>query len=257
MNAPQRLASAGHNNPPSDLEIVTYRLAEREEEINAALTSIKSKPLPEVIEDELAAGEVTERIKNLGHVKRGVADAHKEVKAPYLECGRAVDAWKNRIESLIDAERKLAEKPLNAYLSRKAEEERQRQLEIARQQREQAERLAAEAAAHQQAQINDVASELLDAAVKSESTAERIEQNVIHARPADLVKARSTTGAISSQKVAWVGRIISLRGIDLEVLRPYFTEEAVQKALNAFIKAGGRECGGAEIKEEIVGLNIR
>lgn len=250
-------AFIGHNNPPSDIDIVRLRLDERERPIRDAIARIAKEPLPDMIEDESVAGQVTERIKSLRNIKSGVESAHKEVKGPYLECGRAVDKWKNGIESELDVMRKAAEKPLNEFLTRKAEEERQRQAEVARQQREEAERLASEAAAHQAANITDVAEELLDAAVKSEATANRIEQSITHARPADLVKSRSIHGSTSSQKMAWVGRIVSLRGIDLEVLRPYLSEEAIQKALNAFVKNGGRECGGASITEEITGLNIR
>ena len=251
------IATSGHNMPPSELEILQQRLGERERELRAALAHIIATPLPETIADEAQSGQVTERIKNLMNVKRGVTSAHKDIKGPYLECGRATDAWKNRLEAEIDALRALAEKPQHAWLAKKAAEERARQLEFARQQREEAERLAAEAQAHAKAQIGDVAEELLDAAVKSESTAERVEQNVLHAKSSDLAKSRSATGAVASQKTAWVGRIVSLPGIDLEVLRPYLGEDAVQKALNAFVRNGGRECAGASITEEIVGLNIR
>lgn len=251
------IASTGHNMPPSDIEIVRSRLDDKERGIRQAIQRVNETPLPETIEDEIAAGKVTERIKSLTTIKSGVEAAHKEVKGPYLECSRAVDAWKNGLEAEIAKLRAEAEKPLSDFLKRKAEAERQRQLEVARQKREEAERLAAEAAAHQQAQINDVAEELLDAAVKSETVAERIETSIMYARPAELAKSRSTTGAISSQKMAWVGRIVSLRGIDLEVLRPYLSEEVIQKALNAFVRNGGRQCGGASITEEITGLNIR
>lgn len=257
MQAAQQIASVGHNLPPSDIDIVKSRLEDVERPIRESIAHINQEPLPATIEDERTAGHVTERIKSLRNIKNGVDTAHKEIKAPYLECGRAVDAWKNGIETELEGMRKAAEIPLNGFLTRKAEEERQRQAEVARQQREEADRLAAEAAAHQAANINDVAEELLDAAVKSEATANRIEQNITNARPSDLAKSRSAYGSTSSQKMAWVGRIVSLRGIDLEVLRPYLNEEAVQKALNAFVKNGGRECGGATITEEITGLNIR
>jgi len=253
----QQVASLGHNMPPTELEIVKQRLADEERGIRAALESVNKDPLPETIESDVVAGQVTERIKNLRNILGGVEKSHKLVKAPYFECGKAVDTWKNKLEAEIEVMRKLAEKPLSAFLTKKAAEERARQLEVARQQREEAEKLAAEAAAHQAANITDVAGELLDAAVESEAVANRIEHNITYARPADLAKSRSALGSTSSQKTAWVARIVSLRGIDLEVLRPYLNEEAIQKALNAFVKNGGRECGGAEIKEEITGLNIR
>ena len=257
MTALQHIAQQGHNMPPTELEIVKQRLADEERSIRASLANVNKDPLPETVENDVVAGQVTERIKNLRNIVSGIEKAHKLVKAPYFECGKAVDAWKNGMEAEIEALRKLAEKPLSAFLTKKAAEERARQLEVARQQREEAEKLAAEAAAHQAANITDVAVELLDAAVESEAVANRIEQNITYARPSDLAKSRSVHGSTSSQKMAWVARIVSLRGINLEVLRPYLSEEAIQKALNAFVKNGGRECGGASITQEITGLNIR
>lgn len=252
-----KIALTGHNNPPSELEIIKQRLADEEWVIRDILDGIISVPLPEVIENEIVSGQVTERIKNLRNVIGGVEKIHKQVKAPFLECGKAVDAWKNKLEFEIEILRKAAEKPQQAWLTKKANEERARQLEIAKLQREEAEKLAAEALAHQDANIQDVADELWDGVVKSEAIASRIEQNIAFARPSDLAKSRSATGAVASQKMAWVGKITSLRGIDLEILRPYFSEDVIQKALNAFVKNGGRECAGASITEEIIGLNVR
>lgn len=252
-----QIATIGNNNPPSDIDIVRSRLEDKERGIRTSLDNINKVPLPENIEDEIIAGQVTERIKSLGNIKSGVVSAHKDIKEPYLLCGREVDGWKNKLEDEIKSFIAQASIPLIAFLARKEEEERQRQLMLAQQQREEADRLAAEAAAHQAAQIEDTAEELLDAAVKSEIIADRIEHNITYARPAELAKSRSVYGSTSSRKKAWVGKILSLRGIDLEVLRPYFNEEDIQKALNAFVKNGGRKCGGAKISEEITGLNIR
>lgn len=257
MQAVQQVATRGHNFPPTEAELLQEKLTEKESGIRAAILDIENTPLPSEIGDEKSAGEVTERIKTLGRIGKSVEEAHKETKAPFWECCKTADNWKNGLESEIKKLKSLASVPLNQYLDRKEEEERKRQQEIARQERENAERLAAEAAAHQTAKIEDVAEELLDDALRSEGMAERIEMNVLHARPADLAKSRSAYGSTASRKQAWVGRITSLSGIDLEKLRPYLNEEAIQKALNAFVKNGGRDCAGATIKEEITGLNIR
>ena len=247
----------GHNNPPSDLDIVKARLDEKERPIRAALAAITEKPVPETIEDEATAGQITDRIKSLKNVQSGVDADHKEVKKPYLDCGREVDAWKNGMSAEITSHVAQATKPLNAFLNKKAEEERARLAAIAAAEREKAEKLAREAEALNNANITDVANEVLDAAVQSDVTAARIEKNVAFARNGNLAKARSFGGAVASQKTAWVGRITSMAAIDLEALRPHLTEDAVQKALNAFVKAGGRKIGGAEIKEEITGLSVR
>lgn len=253
----QKIAPKGHNFPPTEAELLQEKLLEKEGGIRTALLDIENTPLPETIADEKEAGVVTERIKTLGRIGKDVEEAHKVTKAPFWECCKTADNWKNGLETEIKKLKSLASVPLNQYLDRKEKEERERQQEIARQERENAERLAIEAAAHQNAKIEDVAQELLDDAVNSEAIAERIEMNVMHARPGELAKSRSAYGSTASRKQAWVGRITSLSGIDLEKLRPYLNEEAIQKALNAFVKNGGRDCAGATIKEEITGLNIR
>lgn len=52
---------------------------------------------PDEVADGAEAGRVTDTVKRIGVVLNDVSEAHKVVKAPYLECGRAVDAWKNRL----------------------------------------------------------------------------------------------------------------------------------------------------------------
>lgn len=252
-----QIAPKSHNNPPEEIDIVRTKLDETEIELRQAIASVEKTPLPMVIEDDKTAGEVTERIKDYMNIGKDVTHHHKTIKAPYLECGKAVDGWKNKMEAELDILRKKASVPLNTFLTKKAEDERQRQLAIAAKEREDALKLANEAAAHEAAKIHDVAGELLDEAIKSEKTAERIELNIQDARSSDLAKSRGAYGSTSSQKTAYVGRIKSLSGVDLEKLRPYFNEETIQKALNAFVKNGGRECAGTDIKEEITGLNIR
>lgn len=249
-------APMGHNFPPSEIEILRDRIAEQEHDIRSGLQSIEKKPVPDVITDDKQAGELTDRLKNLRNVKKAVEGAHKSIKAPYFECGKVADAWKNAFTAEIEAKEKAVAKPLNAFLLAKEAEERARQLEIARIEREKAEALAAAAVKHEGAGINDVAAELLDAAQQSEALADRVDMNVMHARPADLAKAR-TGYASASRKMQWVGHIDSLPGLDLEKLRPYIKDEALQVALNAFVRNGGRECAGATIREEATGLNIR
>lgn len=244
----------GHNNPPSDIEIVRSRLEEREANIRAAFPT---EEVPPFILDDKAAASATDVIKSLSTIKKGIEGAHKEIKAPYLECGKAVDGWKNALEADIDKIRKEWEKPLSDFLTKKAAAERKRQEELAAAQRAEAERLANEAAAHSAANLEGTANELIDEAVKSEALANRIESNLDNAKSSELAKSRSATGAVSSQKTAWVGKIVSLSGVNLETLRPYLSEDVIQKALNSFVRNGGRVCDGATISEEIVGLNIR
>lgn len=244
------VAPIGHNLPPSDLEIVQQRLADREREIAAKIQIIVMTPAPETIADEAQAGAVTDTIKALGGAVKSVEDSHKTVKAPYLECGKAVDAWKNRMIADVDKRKAEYGKPLTAYLEAKAAAERARQLEQARIERERAEALAAEAAAHEEAGINDTAAELIDAAASTETLAAHIQNAAETAKPSELAKARSFTGASASQKLTWVGEIESRAIIDLDKLRQYFSDDALKIAVNAFVRDGGRELPGVKIYQK-------
>lgn len=250
------LAPVGHNNPPSEVEIVIGRLEAKDLAVAKQLDFVKRQPAPNVIEDERMAGIVTESIKIITGIKKSVTDIHKEVKAPYLECGKAVDAWKNRNELMLDAVRATYAKPLEAYLAKRAAEERARQLEISKQERERAEALAAEAQETAQAGIADTAEELLDAACATEQLAGRIEDNAHTAKLSSLAKARSTSGASASQRLVWTGDITNLQALDLNKLRRNFTEVAIQTAVNQFVREGGRELDGVKIWEKPV-LSVR
>lgn len=252
-----QVALAGHNQPPSDLDIVQYRLSVQEIEIQESLDAVTSTPVPEVIEDELVAGQITERLKSLKGVRKRVEAAHKEVKAPYWECCGAVDSWKKKLEAKLEEHERKAVKPLDTYLAKKAQEERERRLAFAKQQQEEADRLAEEARKHQAAGIAETAIELATASAQAEATAERVAASAVTKKSNELAKSYSETGSSASQRVAWVGEIIDLAAIDLEKLRPYFTHAEIEKALKAFVRNGGRECAGALIEEKAIGLNIK
>lgn len=247
----------GHNNPPSDLDIVKSRLDAAEKSLREGIDEINKAPIPAVITDAKTAGAETDRIKNLKGIKKSVEDCHKSIKAPYLECGKAVDGWKNYMAAEVDSLIAVASIPLSKYLEEQENKERERQLELARLEREKAEALALEAQKHQEAGIGGTATELLDAAIQSESLANRIDGSIDSAKSSDLAKSRSASGATSSRKTKWVGEIISIEGIDLNTLRYYFGKDAIQAALDSFVRQGGRECAGAVISEKVVGLNIR
>jgi len=247
------IAPIGHNNPPSETEILIDLLAQKEKELRHRM---KFAPAPAEIADEQQAGRITDEIKAVKNIIRLVSDIHSTTKKPYLECGRIVDAWKKRLEVELEVICSTFAKPLNVFLDKRAQEERARQIEEARLERERAEALAAEAQAHAQAGISDTANDLLDAAVSSEAMANRIEDHAYTATPSQLAKSRSMHCATASQKLVWIGEIQNISAIDLNKLRAYFTTDALQKAVNAFIRDGGRSLDGVLI-EQRPQLNVR
>jgi len=247
------LSLMGHNNPPSEIEILKERLSEKEAELRK---DMKFENAPETIKDEQHAGKITETIKSIKRFIGKVEDIHKSVKAPHLECGRAVDAWKKKMEREIELINDSYIKPLTAFLELKAKEERDRQIEAAKIERERAEALALEAQAHADAGINDTADELLDAAVSSEIMADRMIDKVATATPNQLFKSRSENGATASQSLVWEGEIENISAIDFNKLRKYFTIPEIQKAINAAIRDGVRSLDGVRIGQTTK-LNIR
>lgn len=236
----------GHNNPPTELEILSQRLSDNYTDLDNKIYVISSMDFPDHIENEEDAGKITDRIKSMNAVKKDVAEAHKKEKAVFLECGRAVDAWKTARESAIASQVQKATKPLQDFLDRKAAAERARQLEIARKEREAAAKLEDEANAHAAEGLIDTAGDLLDAAAQRDEKAAAIEAGQFQSR----AKARSTMGASAGQKLVWTGEIESPDAIDLEALRPYFTLDALQKAVNGYVRDGGRDLRGVRIYQK-------
>ncbi len=246
-------APIGHNNPPSEIEILKEKLSEKENELRK---DMKFETAPETIIDEQHAGRITETIKSIKRFISKVSDIHKDVKAPHLECGRAVDAWKKRLELELETITKDYTKPLTAFLENKAKEERERQLEAAKIERERAEALALEAQAHADVGINDTADELLNEAVGSEIMADRMIEKVATATPNQLFKSRSEYGSTASQSLVWVGEIENISAIDFNQLRKYFTITEIEKAINAAVRDGIRKLDGVKIEQKTK-LNIR
>ena len=95
--------------------------------------------------DEGTAGRLGDTVVQVRAVIRVVEDAHKTVKAPYLEAGRAVDAKKNDLVDRLDGVKRALEGKQTAFFreeQRKAQEaERKRREEEARIAREREEAL--------------------------------------------------------------------------------------------------------------------
>lgn len=62
-------------------------------------------------------------------------------------------------------------------------------------------------------------------------------------------QTRGEYGSVTSSSRRWTFRDLDPAAIDLEVLRPFLSVEALEKALRAFIRGGGRTIKGAVIFE--------
>lgn len=239
------LATMGHNNPPSETEILKQRLDAYIEE-QQEFDRLNKKEIPDEIVSDEQAGLVTDYIKSLKGLNTKIVKIHKDEKAPFLEAGRAADTWKNEFSKKIDGLVKTASTPVLNWNRKKEEAERKRQLEIAQKAKLEAEALAREAEAHAEAGIDDTANELMDAAIQSEQKADMINSNAIHG-----VTGRSRgVGSMASNRKPWTGKVESRAALDLDALRNYFTEAELERALKAAIRNGVRDIRGATIYQE-------
>ena len=243
------------NNPPTDVDPLRDRLAEQ----HAALLKRRDELLaaieraPELIEDDDLAGKMGDfsqkQIAGCLKALEGARVAEKEV---FLSAGRTVDGFFQGIagplakgKAIIDARRKV-------YLDKKAAAERAARMEAERIAREAADKAAREAAEKAAAMRKD---EDLAAAVAAEDAA-RVARAAAEdatraaaAKPAELSRVRGDYGSVSSLKQFWDFADIDRAALDLEKLREHLPQDALEKAVRSFVKAGGRELKGCRIFE--------
>ncbi|QDV34934.1 hypothetical protein [Tautonia plasticadhaerens] len=245
------LPTIGHNAPPSDAEMLRESLLSAHESLltNAEKLVESVGRIPERCEDDSTAGKIGDLIKLLTGQRKNLESARVAEKEPFLSLGRAVDGFFKGYIDQLDAAKTKAQKPLDAYLKLKAEEERRRRLEEAEALRLQAEKEAEAAAALEAAQLQPLAESALDQAQVTEQQALRAHASAA-AKPAGMAQARGSSGSLASLRTRWVGEVTDRNQLDLDALRAHIPLEALQKAVNAFVAAGGRELKGAKIFEK-------
>lgn len=253
----------GHNAPPPDL-LVGEALTERLRDEHAALIRRKddllaaAQRVPAVTDDD-AAGKVSDFIAQLKGCAKAADTARVGEKEPYLAGGRSVDGFFKGIISPIEDVEKKVRNSLTIYHREKEAEERRRRME--------AERIAREEAEARRREAEDAARALrdqqsLEDAIAADKAARLAEADAVKAaqaaaaKPADLSRIRGEYGAVSSLRTEWVFEGLDRHQIDLEALRHHFTTAAIESAIRAFIKAGGRQLEGVRIYETTV-ANVR
>lgn len=246
----------GHNAPPPDLLVgealreklqdESQDLLRRRDELLAAAARMPA------IDDNDIAAKVTDFIKQLAALVKASEAKRTDAKEPYLEGGRTVDGFFKAISDPVSKTKTDIERKLTLWHREVAEAERRARMEQERIAREAAEkaRLEAEEKARQLAD-----EKALDAAIAAEQKAETAQADLVKAeaaadvKAAELSRTRGEYGAVSSLRTSWVFDDIDRQALDLEALRPYLPLEGLEKAVRAFIKAGGRELRGTRIYE--------
>jgi hypothetical protein len=243
------VADLGHNEPPDDIEILRSNLAEtngdltdRRDELMASV-----ERMPATVEDDEMAGKFADQIKLFTACTKAAEDRRKTTKEPFLASGKLVDAFFKGIGDPLGKAKKDIEGRLHTFNVAKAAEEKRRRDEEERQAREEAaqrEREMAERAEADQATEAD-----LDEAVAAEDRAQQATEDA-SANAADMSRTRGEYGAVSSLRTTWAGEITDARTLDLDALRPHLSLDAMQKAVNAYVRTGARELRGARIYEK-------
>lgn len=229
----------GHNLPRDERDIDPLlerlredyaRLQERADELLAT-----EARLPDSLTED-TVGRVSDFAAQIKACIRAADDAHKAEKDPFLKAGRTVDAWLGSIKRpLLDLCNRV-EARVTAFLRAKEEEERRKREEEARRLAEEARALVAAGDKGQAREVRAAARELREEAR--------------HGTAADLVRTSTGMGGVATLKTTWTFKDLDRLKLDLERLRPYLPIEALEKAVRAFVRAGGRELAGCKIYQE-------
>lgn len=245
------LPTPGHNNPPSDAEILAQRLStahaehlKKADDLIAAVDRV-----PETFDDAETAGKITDLIKMMTGSQKNLEAIRVQEKEPFLTLGRQVDGFFKEVYERVEKAKIKAQRPLTDYLKREAEKERIRREEEAKRLRLEAEeklRLAAEAETANMPKAAETG--FIEAQVTNQQ-AQAVQASVM-AKPAALASTRTAAGGHASLRTVWVGNMTDRAALDLEQLRQHLSADAIQTAINSFVRAGGRELRGAHIREE-------
>lgn len=241
-------ATIGHNNPPTDAEILKDYLKNNNAEIleEAENIEVEKEFLPNPVTTDDAAIKITDFIKRVNDCNKKLEAAREANKAPYFQAGKTVDAFFKEYKSKLEGTSVDLKKPLLSFQQAKADEAaRLAKIEEDRLKKEAEEKLLE--ATVQEAVGSCTADTLLEDAIKSEKQAEKA---------GNVVGLGAVKGSVASSGIRkrMVGELESLDRLDIVKLKRFFSEADIQKAINAMVASGIHECAGVKIyeKQEVV-----
>lgn len=263
-------AGPGHNIAPDNAKLETERLtadyAELARSVADALGEARRLPAEVADEDTQSTyAAVIKRLRDLATRVEGIRELEKE---PHLRRGNAVDSFFGALRAKLTAKNKtdapgavdVLQKRVNAYVQKKADEERRRREEAERAARaEEArirnERIAAERAAAEEAARAERARKpenkeaAADAAAAAAAEAERLRDEEDRARQsrqdatieataktADLVRTRTDSGHLVTAKQVPYVEIVDAMKLDPAVLWAFVKDDAKLAALKSWAK---------------------
>lgn len=236
-------AKPGHNQPPPDADPLLERLQKDHADLLARRDALLSGigRAPTEIVDEETAGKMADFVDlQLSAFIKQVDTVHDTEKAPYLAGTRTVDGFWHTLKDQVEAGIKTLNQRRKKYADDKAAAERKRREAEADRLRQEA--AAAQRAAEQAAETvtteTDLSSAIdAEAAAQTATVAAEKATQAAAAKPAELGRTRGAYGGRTTLRTEWTFADLDRAKIDLEALRPYLPEDALQKAVRAWIAA--------------------
>jgi hypothetical protein len=259
MTQTNQPAQPGHNNPPSEIELLQERLQEAHTELCNAIDKrlANAAKVPKVCKDDVTAQKITDMISLIIKAKSAAQKAHKSEKEPFLTQGRFVDNFFNSMIKKLDEAAKTINRPLTAWQQQKVAAARAAAAEEAEKARLEAEQHNNAGAALEAEGMHAAAGVAFAESEAYERRADAMDLTSA-AKPNQIVQTRTASGAVASLRTTMKGEVINRNELDLESLRPYFHIDDLNGALKRFIAAGGTELKGAKIYEDVkIGVTKR
>ncbi|WP_158809627.1 hypothetical protein [Beijerinckia sp. L45] len=240
-------ATAGHNLPPTAAE----RLAMTYAELLADAEKIEDRAasLPAKVANDIDLGRYGPVVKDARALAKKLEGKRTEENEPHLTAQREHNAFFAVFTERLTRIAKDLEGRATVYNDAKAAEARRILADQARKAREEEDRqrqIAQEAAEKDRQgavlRHEDRADEAASRAVRLEAAA--------NVKTAELTRVRSDSGVVATSRTSWKGEVVDIGKIDLEKLRPYLPLDALQKALNAAVRMGLRDCPGTSIFQD-------
>lgn len=253
-NLAEMLPPLDHNQAPvtatvadnivKELESKNADLIARQEALYTAMTR-----LPNTCENEETAKSLTTFGNQLKSCMDLLEERRKLEKRPYDEMASAVQGFfKGKIDKLSVAVLDV-KSILKKYMDDQAAKQRLADEERRKAQAAESQKLVEQAQAMQSAGLVQSAERTLEKAVAVEQQA-----SVVAAPVSTMVRGSAGGGASLTGK--WKAEITDISTIDLEALRPFLDRDAVQKALNGFMKLETKQLGRDEDCKQLKGCKI-
>ena len=234
---------AGHNRPPVDemarADFDEKLIAERPDFLTK-LTELEGAADRAKVEDDVTLGRAGDLVNSFRACQKLVDAVHKDVKAPYLAAGRAVDEKKNALTTRINDARNKVQRVGDKYVAEREAKRRADEARIAAEQRRQAEEAAAAEALRQEAADANDAESMDDVPVVAAPAASAPVREPV----------RSDAGSTVSGKKVWKSEVTDYPAAFAEVADNPKVQAAIDTAIAALVRAGKRTIPGTRIWEE-------